>query len=68
MKTLYKVVHNTHWSMSTNADSYVFRANRAAESKGVQHDKNIVKEELDKICNKNRQAFYGISIIEIKSN
>lgn len=51
--------------MSINADSYAFRANNQAKQKGHAHSRELVQKELDGICDKKRQAFYQLQVIEV---
>lgn len=62
---MFKVIHKTQWFMSINADSYAFRANHQAQLKGLTHSKELVQLELDSICDKKRQAFYELQVIEV---
>lgn len=62
---MFIVVHETEWFMSINADSYAFRANNQAKQKGHAHSRELVQKELDGICDKKRQAFYQLQVIEV---
>lgn len=63
----YSVTHKTPRTLSVDADAIAQRVNDVTASNGDSLYSDRVQEELDSICDSEKQSHYGFEIVETEN-